>query len=92
MLQIPFELKDETIYLIAPDDLNYAFARKRERTRNGITETEFIQYKWFSDINSALVRIMDLKVKRSDAKSLQELRLVIEQARKEVMEVWQIKK
>jgi len=86
-MQIPFQIKDETIYLVA-DDNNYALARIIERTRKGETTTELESFKWFSNIGSALNRIIDLKVKRSDAQTLLELRQVIESAQAEVMKAW----
>ena len=86
-MQIPFNIKGETIYLVS-DDNNYALARITERTRKGEKTTELESFKWFSNIGSALNRIIDLKVKRSDAQSLMELRQVIETAQAEVMKVW----
>ncbi|HEY3307921.1 MAG TPA: hypothetical protein VGJ93_05665 [Desulfuromonadaceae bacterium] len=86
-MKIPFTIKGEEIILTA-DDNNYCLARERERMRNGVNVTELEPFKWFSDIGAALNRIIDLKCKRSDAQSLQELRHVIEQSRKEVLEAW----
>lgn len=86
-MQISFQVKDETIYLVA-DDNNYALARPVKRTRNGDTTTELESFKWFANIGSALNRIIDLKVKRSNAQSLLELRQVIEAAQAEIVKVW----
>lgn len=86
-MKIPFQLKGETIYLVA-DDNNYALARTKERTRDGVVTTEQEPFKWFANIGSALNRIIDLKVKRSDAQTLLELRQVIETAQEEVMQAW----
>lgn len=86
-MQIPFQVKNETIYLVA-DDNNYALARSVKRTRKGETTTELESFKWFANIGGALNRIIDLKVKRSDAQSLMELRQVIETAQVEVMKAW----
>ena len=84
---IPFQLKNETIYLSA-DENNYCLARQRERTRDGVTTTELENFKWFANIGNALNKIIDMKVKASDAKNLSELKQVIESARDEVMQTW----
>lgn len=86
---IPFNIKDDTIYLIA-DGSNYALATARERNRNGVVTTEYESFKWFPTINTALTRIIDLKVKRSDATTLIELRKDIEAAHAEVMAAWKV--
>lgn len=86
-MKIPFQVKNETIYLVA-DDNNYALARMTERTRKGEATTELESFKWFANIGSALNRIIDLKVKRSDAQTLLELRQLIEAAQLDVMKVW----
>jgi hypothetical protein len=86
-MQIPFQLQNETIYLIADGD-SYALARLTNRTRNGVTTPAFVAYKWFATIGGALNRIIDFKIKSSDAKTLLELKAVIEAAQAEVTEVW----
>jgi hypothetical protein len=86
-MQIPFIIKGEEIILTA-DENNYCLAKRRERTRNGVTTNELEAFKWFAEIGAALNRVIDLKVKRCDAQSLQELRQVIDQSRKEVLEAW----
>lgn len=86
-MQIPFEIGNDTVYLCC-DENNYTLARKRERTREGRITTELEAFKWFANIGNALNRLIDMKVKASDAKSLSELRQVIESARDEVNSVW----
>lgn len=86
-MEIAFNLKNETVYLCS-DENNYTLARKRERTRDGETAIELENFKWFACIGNALNRLIDMKVKTSDAKSLLELRQVIEQAKDEVNEAW----
>ena len=86
-MQIPFQIKGETIYLVA-DDSNYALAKVNERVRDGKAVTELESYKFFANIGQALNKITDLKVKRSEAQTLQELRQAIEAAQEEVMSVW----
>ena len=45
-MQIPFNIKDETIYLTA-DDNNYCLSRKRERNKGTEIITELESFKWF---------------------------------------------
>ena len=88
-MQIPFTIKNETVYLTA-DDNNYSLSRERERTREGVTTTELEAFKWFANLDGALNRLVDLKVKSSDAKSLMELKQALELAREEVTQTWKV--
>lgn len=88
-MQIPFKLKNETIYLCC-DDNNYTLARDRERKRDGVTVTELEDFKWFSSIGAAFNKIMEMKVKESDARTLLELKQAIESAKDEVNSVWNV--
>jgi hypothetical protein len=86
-MQIPFQLKNEIVYLTA-DESNYTLARQCDRTRDGVTNSELVAFKWFASIGAALSKIIEMKVKASDAKSLLDLKQVIEAARAEIMAAW----
>jgi hypothetical protein len=86
-MQIPFTIKNETIYLTA-DDNNYCLSRQRERNRGDELVTELEFFKWFATLDGALNRIIDLKVKNSDAKNLLELKQAVVDARDEVTSLW----
>lgn len=86
-MKIPFQLKNETIYLTA-DDNNYCLERERERTKDDVTTTELVAFKWFVSLPQALNKILDMKIKASNAKSLLELKQALESARKEVNQMW----
>jgi hypothetical protein len=86
-MQIPFTIKGETIFLCC-DDNNYTLAKIRERNRGDQLVNELENFKWFASLEGALNRLIDLKVKSSDAKSLIELKQVIESARDEVTQAW----
>src|SRR4051812_13264400 len=86
-MEIPFQIKDETIYLIA-DYNSYSLAFAKHRNRNGVDSIELEPFKWFASISQALNRLIDMKVRASDAKNLLELRQIITSARDEVNEVW----
>ncbi len=86
-MQIPFTIKNEIVYLCC-DENNYTLARSRERTRDNVTTTELETFKWFASIGAALNKLIEMKVKAAEIKTLQELRQVIEAARDEVNKAW----
>jgi len=86
-MEIPFNIGGDEVLLIA-DENNYCLARRRERIRDGVITTELEAFKWFADIGSALNRVIDMKVKRSDTTTLLGLKKVIEESRDEVVSAW----
>ena len=91
-MELIFDLKDEPIMLRA-SDLCYEICRKRSRTNkvNGATSDIWEPYLYPATLGNALNRIIDMKVKASDARSLEELKKVVESAQDEVCRVWKTK-
>jgi hypothetical protein len=88
-MQIPFNIAGEEILLVN-DGNSYALARRRERNRGDDLVTEIESFKWYVNRGAALAKLIDMKVKGSDARNLIELRKVIDQSRDEVIEAWKI--
>lgn len=88
-MEIIFNLKSEQILLRA-DALNYEICKIRSRTdeKTGTVTEEWAPYKFFASLPQALNRVLDLKVRASDATSIKELAIDLESARKEIMSAW----
>lgn len=90
---IQFTIKNEPILLRA-DNLNYELCklvtRKDRITGKQIQNWE--PFKFFSSLDHALNKIIDLKVRASDARTLAELKATIEATRDEVCRMWSINK
>lgn len=88
-MEIIFNLKSEQILLRA-DSLNYELCKTRSRTdeKTGTVTEEWTPFKFFASLPQALNRVLDLKVRSSDATTLKDLAADLESARKEIMTAW----
>lgn len=88
-MNVPFQIKNETILLRA-DSMNYELCRRKFRTDKDTGEKveEWEPFKFFSTLEQALNRIIDLKVRASEARTLKELLLALETARQDVCGLW----
>lgn len=68
----------------------YSFTICEKRTRKGGAAWEAVQ--WFVDPASLFAALLRRKVRNSDAKTLKELKVAIEKARREILEVWSLDK
>lgn len=88
-MEIIFTIKSEQILLRA-DSLNYELCKKRTRTdeKTGASNDEWMPVKFFASLPQALSRVLDLKVRASDATTIKELAADLESARMEIMSAW----
>lgn len=88
-MNIQFTIKNEQILLRA-DAMNYELCRIAQQTNiaTGEVVDKWKPFKYFTSLDQALSRIIDLKVRASDARSLAELKTVVEAARDEVCRTW----
>lgn len=88
-MNILFNIKNETVLLRA-DCLNYelckSVTRKDRITGESISEWE--PFNYFVSLEQALNKIISLKIRASEARSLAELKSDLEAARNEVCSVW----
>jgi len=87
MIEIPFRIGKKTILLRSGDYSGYDLCWPR--IQNSVTV--YTAEKFFSTLEGALQRVMDLKVKASDVRTLMELRQAIDKARSEIVEEWRLK-
>ena len=87
-MQIEFAVGNERILLRA-DSLNYELCRPRNRVN---TESESVEtweaFKWLATLPQALNKLLDMKVRSSDATDLKQLRDDLCKARNEIVSVW----
>lgn len=88
-MNIQFTIKNETTLLRA-DASNYELCKQVTRTdkTTGQKVQEWEPFKFFSSLEQALNKIIDLKIRTSEAKTLAELKHAVESARNEVCRVW----
>jgi len=88
-MEVQFIIKNEPVLLRA-DDFNYELCRIKRRTDkdSGDTYESWEPFRFFASLEQALNRVIDMKVRASDAKSLSELKQAILDARDEVCRKW----
>ena len=92
-MEVLFTLKNNEQILLRADSMNYEFCKLKNRTDEDGNVTESWEgFKFFGSLQQALNRLVDMKVRSSDAKSLKELAADLEAARKEICTVWSTEK
>ena len=92
-MNIQFTIKNEPI-LLRSDELSYELCRQKSciDKDTGQPVIRWVPFKFFANLDRALNKLIDLKVRSSDARTLAELKTVIEAAREEVCRTWRINK
>ncbi len=87
-MNIEFTIKKEPILLRA-DSQNYEICQLRSRTDfDGNVVTEWEAVKFFASLSQALNKLLDMKVRSSDATTLKQLAADIDSARIEISAKW----
>lgn len=88
-MEITFNLKSDQLLLRA-DALNYELCKLKQRKdeETGEVTQEWSAFKWYASLPHALSKILEMKVRSSDATTLAQLRKDLEAARSEIMSVW----
>lgn len=87
-MNIQFTIKNEPI-LLRSDAQNYEICQVKNRTdEEGNIVAGWEPVKFFASLPQALNRLVDMKVRASDATTLKELAADLEVARKEICSVW----
>jgi len=87
MIQIEFQIgSDEKVLFRSSDYSGYELCWQRIQKDELIWTPE----KYFASIEQALQKIMELKIRAAEVRSLKELKLAIENARREIVETWQV--
>ncbi|KAB0669287.1 hypothetical protein F6V30_10715 [Oryzomonas sagensis] len=88
-MKLEFDVKGAPV-LLRSSDMCYEICRQRNRTdkATGTDEDIWVPFIYPVTLEHALTRIMDMKVKASDARALSELKAVIESAREEICRAW----
>jgi hypothetical protein len=83
--------KNEKVLLRA-NELNYELCWIKRHTDevSGEVIEEWVPKRYFASLSQAMVRLLDLKVRASDARTLLELKADIEKGRAELVEAWHI--
>jgi len=89
-MNIEFTLKNKERYLLTADENNYQICRLKitENALTGEKAEGWVPFKFFGSIAQALNRIMDMKLRASDAKDLKQLMIDLLEIRKEITSVW----
>ena len=89
-MHLKFTLNNGEQLLLRSENLNYELCSPRQRTNptTGEIETEWTAYKWFASLPQALGRILETKLRHSDATTLQQLHADLETAQAEITGVW----
>jgi hypothetical protein len=88
MVAIEFQISnDEKVLFRSSDYSGYELCWQRLQKE----ELTWTPEKYFASIEQALQKIMELKVRATEVRSLKELKVTIENARREIVEAWQIK-
>lgn len=84
-MELIFDLKTGPV-MLRPTDMCYEICRLRSRTdkNTGANSDSWEPYLYPATLEKGLSRIMDMKIKASDARTLAELKTVVESARDEV--------
>jgi hypothetical protein len=89
-MKIIFRLKDGEQIQLRSDSMNYELCRISRNTdpESGELVESFVPYKYFQALSQALSKILELKVRASDATDLKQLASDLEAARGELVSVW----
>ena len=89
-MNVIFTLKDNEQIMLRSDQFNYELCQLKSRKdeETGAVSLEWSPVKYFASLSQALNRLADMKVRMSDARSLNELAADVEAARKEITAVW----
>jgi len=88
MIQIEFQISsDEKVLFRSSDYSGYELCWQRIQK----DELTWTPEKYFASIEQVLEKIMELKIRAAEVRSLKELKLAIENARREIVETWQTK-
>lgn len=89
-MELIFSLKNKEQILLRADKDNFELCRIRNRKdeKTGEVADEWTAFKWFPSLYQALNRIIDLKIRASDATSIKQLAVDLEEARKEITKAW----
>lgn len=58
----------------------------KDKDKNPIQE--WVPYAWHTSLSSALARFADIKISNSDARSIEELQGVVEQVKREMIDIY----
>lgn len=88
-MHIEFTIKNEP-FLLRADEMNYELCRifQQSDADTGELVDRWKPFKYFATLDQALNRIIDMKIRASNARTLAELKTVVEAARDEVCRVW----
>lgn len=88
-MNLQFKVKNETI-LLRSDSLNYELCKvvSRKDDESGDIVESWTPFKYFASLSQALNKIVDMKIRSSDAVNLKQLAAELESAREEIMEAW----
>jgi hypothetical protein len=89
-MNIQIVIKNNDKILLRADESNYELCRIKRHTDkvSGKIIEEWVPEKYFATLGQALNRVIDMKVRASDARTLAELKIVIESAQADVCGVW----
>ena len=89
-MNVLFSLKNGVQVMLRADDQNYELCRpgQRKNKETGEVVGEWVAYKWFASLDQALRRLVDMKLRTCDARSIEELRIELAAARAEVTAAW----
>ena len=89
-MDVLFSLKNNEQILLRSDSFNYELCKMKtvKDEVTGDTTDAWIPFKYFASLSAALNRLLDMKVRVSDAVTLRELAADVEAARKEITAVW----
>jgi hypothetical protein len=89
-MEIIFTLKNNERVKLRATEQNYELCRPRTRKNKmtGEVTEDWEACKWFGSLDSALARIIDMKIRLSDATTLKELAVDLAAAREEIRLAW----
>jgi len=88
MIQIEFQIgNDEKVLFRNCEYSGYEICWQRTQK----DELTWTPEKYFASIEQALQKIMELKIRAAEVRSLKELKAAVENARRELVETWQVK-
>jgi hypothetical protein len=87
MISIEFQIGKDRVLFRSSDYSGYELCYLRTQKDEQVWTPE----KFFASIGQALQRVMEMKVRAADVRTLAELKAAIEKARADVVEVYQLK-
>jgi hypothetical protein len=89
-MHVEISIKNNEKVLLRADESNYELCRLKRHTDKASGEVieEWVPEKYFATLSQALDRVVDFKIKASDARTLAELKADLEAARAEVCQVY----